>query len=92
MRDENFWNPKMSWRNKYKDIDGDGIGDVFGGPRFPRSTTFFVAFTDGWHLIQLGFLFFITAAIVTYTPTYNLVLDFVLIRIAFFVGFKNTYR
>lgn len=47
-----FWNPAISWRNKYKN------GDSSQGPRFPGSTTIFVFLTDGWHLMKtlnLGF-------------------------------------
>ena len=41
-----FWNPVISWRNKYKN------GDSSQGPRFPGSTTIFVLLTDGWHLMK----------------------------------------
>ena len=41
-----FWNPAESWRNKYQD------GDKTKGEKFPGSSTIFVAFTDGWHLLQ----------------------------------------
>lgn len=43
-----FWNPLVSWKNKYKD------GDKNKGAKFLGSTTIFVLFTDGWHLF--GFL------------------------------------
>lgn len=46
-RNRRFWDPEVSWRNKYKN------GDKKQGPRFPGSTTLFVGFTDGWHLFQL---------------------------------------
>lgn len=42
-----YWDPKISWRNKYKN------GDSKQGARFPGSTTIFVGLTDGWHLFQL---------------------------------------
>lgn len=45
-----YWDPKLSWRNKYKN------GDVNQGPKFPGSTTIFVWLTDGWHLLQTGYL------------------------------------
>ncbi len=41
-----FWNPKISWRNKYKN------GDPAQGPRFPLSATVLVFLTDGWHLFS----------------------------------------
>ena len=57
-RKAQFWNPQESWRNKYKD------GDPTKGPKFPGSTTIFVALTDGWHLFQLFMLACIRTAIV----------------------------
>lgn len=42
-----FWNSQISWRFKYRDAD------PALGPRFPGSTTWLVAFTDGWHLSNL---------------------------------------
>jgi hypothetical protein len=42
-----FWDPKISWYNKYKNKD------PLAGPRFPFSTTLFVGLTDGWHLFKL---------------------------------------
>lgn len=57
----NFWNPSISWRNKYKD------NDERKGPAFLGSTTFLVFTTDAWHLFQflsnsfiiLGILFIV---------------------------------
>lgn len=46
-----FWNPKLSWENKYKrDKSGHLIQPLT--PRFPGSTTFLVFLTDGWHLFE----------------------------------------
>ena len=38
-----FWDPEISWRNKYKN------GDPLQGARFPGSTTILVGTTDGYH-------------------------------------------
>lgn len=38
-----FWNPEISWTNKYKN------GDPLQGARFPGSTTILVGTTDGYH-------------------------------------------
>lgn len=38
-----FWDPDLSWRNKYKD------GDPAKGAKFFGSTTFLVGLTDGYH-------------------------------------------
>jgi len=42
-----FWNPTISWRNKYKD------GDPTKGEKFFLSKTLFVGLTDAWHLFKL---------------------------------------
>lgn len=41
-----FWNPKISWVNKYKDYPTDQRA------KFPGAKTIFVAFTDGWHFAK----------------------------------------
>ena len=43
-----FYDPKKSWKNKYKD------GDQAKGPRFPGATTWLVSLTDAWHLAKKG--------------------------------------
>ncbi len=53
-----FWDPKISWRNKYKN------GDPQQGPRFIGSTTIFVALTDGWHLFKAFYLACLRTALV----------------------------
>ena len=41
--DPQFWDPEISWTNKYKN------GDPLQGARFPGSTTILVGTTDGYH-------------------------------------------
>jgi len=43
---DKFWNPSISWTNKYKN------GDPNQGVRFPFSTTALVWTTDGYHLTR----------------------------------------
>lgn len=43
---DQFWNPAISWKNKYKD------GDPNLGPKFTGSTTLLVATTDAYHLLR----------------------------------------
>lgn len=45
---DKFWNPKVSWKNKYKDWDG---GDKRAA--FPLAKTSLVALTDGHHLTRM---------------------------------------
>lgn len=41
-----FWDPRVSWKNKYK----EGVPEY--GPKFFGSTTFLVWVTDLWHLCK----------------------------------------
>lgn len=41
-----YFNPDLSWRNKWKE------GDHKKGEAYPGSSTVFVLFTDAWHLAQ----------------------------------------
>lgn len=43
---QKFWNPSISWMNKWKD------GCKKFGPKFFLSTTLLVFTTDGWHLMK----------------------------------------
>lgn len=56
--DQQFWNPRISWKNKYQDWDN---GDR--SPAFPLSTTLLVFLTDGWHLANTLSLLFIKLAL-----------------------------
>lgn len=42
---QGYWNPKLSWCNKYVSCDNHAA-------RFIGSTTVFVFITDGWHLMK----------------------------------------
>lgn len=44
---EKYWNPDISWVNKYKN------GDVNQGPKYFGSTSFLVWTTDGYHLLRM---------------------------------------
>jgi hypothetical protein len=52
-----FWDPSISWKNKYKD------GDPTNGEKFFLSKTLLVGFTDAWHMFKLFRTFFIFAGI-----------------------------
>jgi hypothetical protein len=43
---DQFWDPKISWKNKYKN------GDPEKGEKFLGSSTLFVWTTDGYHLLR----------------------------------------
>lgn len=44
--DDQFWNPELSWKNKYKN------GDPAQGPRFYGSTSALVFTTDAYHALR----------------------------------------
>lgn len=52
-----FWDPDISWRNKYEN------GDPAQGEAFPGSSTIFVAATDGYHATVAGRNLMITTSI-----------------------------
>lgn len=52
-----FWDPSISWRNKYKN------GDPSQGEAFLGSSTIFVAATDGYHATIAGRNLMITTSI-----------------------------
>jgi len=52
-----FWDPNISWRNKYLN------GDPLQGEKFPGSSTIFAGFTDGYHSTILARNLFITTSV-----------------------------
>jgi hypothetical protein len=52
-----FWQPDISWTNKYKNHDPSQ------GERFPGSTNIFVFTTDGWHLMKFTNHLFLAGAL-----------------------------
>lgn len=83
--DANWWDPRVSWRNKWKN------GDPTQGEKYWGSSRWFVRFTDAWHFYQ-GMMFtgFI-GAIVMYGTLFNFLLDFVILYLAFSVTFSVFY-
>lgn len=85
-----FWDPKVSWRNKWKD------GDPTLGEKFKFSSTLFVGLTDAWHLFKTirNLLLFISIAVGAYQ--FNsiewLSAFIVSARLMYGLGFKITYR
>jgi len=52
-KNEKFWNPKISWLNKYNEILWY---ERIKEPKFFGSTTFLIWLTDGYHLLQMIYL------------------------------------
>jgi len=78
---ENFWNPKFSYRNKWKN------GDIKQGEKFLGSSTIFVFLSDAWHLFGLirDFSVIICFTIITLNPYYLLI--YPLYRLVFHIFF-----
>ena len=86
-----FWNPDLSWRNKWKN------GDPAQGEKFPGSSTVFVSLTDGWHMCNTVNKFSCIAAITIQIggkkkPIKYYLLDFLTYSAAYSAGFVMTYE
>ncbi len=87
-----FWNPLISWKNKYKN------GDPKQGPKFWGSTTFLVAITDAWHLFGgISRIIDRTIVVVVYASLTNhkwyiYILIWLGLFIFYTLGFKLLYR
>lgn len=53
----NYWNPEISWKNKYRDWDAGDQRAAFIG-----ATTILVSLTDAWHLFDLAAVVCLIAA------------------------------
>ena len=84
-----FWNPEISWKNKYK------IGSTTE-PAFWGSTTIFVWLTDAYHLFGMISRFILIASIVFIPiPEYSFFESIaMLIGVygSWIIGFHITYR
>jgi len=63
-----YWNPQISWKNKYLD------GVKAFGPAFFLSTGILVAFTDGWHLFKSIMIVLLALSVVTFPYTIKICL------------------
>ena len=85
-----FWNPKESWRFKWKN------GDKKQGERFPLSSTLLVGFTDAWHAAKFVMRWSMLGAVISYgasEPMFGLFYDAVLMgfMMVFTFGLFFTY-
>lgn len=81
-----WWNPAISWRNKWKN------GDHLQGERFWGSSRWFVRFTDAWHFFQGIMLTTIFIAMVIYPIVFFPLVDFALIYLLFTSTFSLFYN
>ena len=84
-----FWNPEISWTNKYKN------GDPLQGAKFPGSTTIFVGTTDGYHamLSSRDIMIVTSISISSKSRSWKHFLKkTALYTISYGLGFELTYR
>jgi len=81
-----FWNPRMSWKNKWKN------GDEKQGEKFWGSSRWFVMFTDAWHLFQFFANCSLMLAIVMYKPIIVWYVDFLIIYTIYTTVFEVTFK
>jgi len=90
LKKQNWWNPSISWKNKYKNNNPDEGSKFFG------STTIFVWTTDAWHFFQMIFLSTFFLGIVFYSPMftfeYSWIIDFIIYRIIFGFIFSLSFK
>jgi len=82
---QNWINPSLSWRNKWKN------GDPLQGEKFLGSSTVFVWLTDLWHFSKFLMLLFISSAIVAYSSLIAWWIDFLIIYCVFTLTFELFY-
>lgn len=89
LKNKLFWNPEISWKNKYKD------GDPKKGEKFLFSTTLFVSLTDAWHLFKLikNISIFIGASAIGYLSNSFIILVILIFisRLFYGLGFSISY-
>ena len=84
---QQFWNPVLSWKNKYKDRPDTIIG------RFSEKydNTFLVRFTDGWHSMKGGMITCIILAVFLHSNTNSMIM-YLCDTVFWYVGFWITFE
>jgi hypothetical protein len=84
-----FWNPAISWTNKYKN------GDYLQGEKFWQSSRAFVFTTDGYHLARMVRNVFVFSAVALQFclpgPWWQLIILFFAAYFGYTVGFSMIY-
>lgn len=88
---EQWANPKVSYKNKWKNNSNSSNGE-----RFPGSSTIFVWTTDLWHFAQsfmitffvLGVLFYDGIVNIEGFYIFNLIIDYIILKTAFSIAFE----
>ena len=80
--DSTFWNPAISWRNKY--VNGQRR-KLIGSINYP------VQLTDAWHLFKSLMLTFLGFAIACHAHIYNPVIDATIYLMIWWLFFESFY-
>ena len=92
---DDYWNPKESWKNKWKN------GDNTQGEKFFGSSTFLVSTTDAYHMLRTVDRSTMFGAAILGVTSINLgekqkwywyIIDFAYMTLVRSVGFNITYR
>lgn len=85
-KNQKWWNPSLSWRNKWKN------GDYKQGEKYWGSSRWFVRFTDAWHFFQglMFSCFFLT--VILYNKIFSPIIDFFIIYTLFTTFFEIFFR
>lgn len=87
---DQFWNPEISWRNKYKNHNPEQ------GEAYFLSKSLFVSFTDGYHLTRTIEHTFLVSGIVirlgSKTKLWEYALDFLANMAVYKLSFTATYE
>jgi hypothetical protein len=78
-------NPSISWKNKWKN------GDPTQGEKFLGSSTVFVFITDLWHFCKFLMLLLMISAIVLYSPIIIWWIDLIIFYCVFTLTFEIFY-
>lgn len=94
-----FWDPSVSWQNKYKN------GNSLMGPKFAGSTNMFVCTTDGYHMLRaakravdgLTLAYYVNKECTNMRKSNNkkwknIITDFLVLSAIRSVGFNLTYN
>jgi len=84
MKNQQFWDWRISWKNKWKN------GDSTQGEKFFLASSMFSFMTDSWHLAKGLMIILISSAIVFYKPIFGIV-DIVLFNCIWGVVFETCY-
>lgn len=83
-----YWNPQISWKNKYIDWDnGDKRRKKWLG-----LINIHPAFTDAWHLMKSSMVICFIFAIVCYKPVFGFLWDLFLLGTIWNITFSLCYK